>query len=140
MEGGEMVFQDSEMDAYGHATLGGIGDRVAIGIKRRSATYNGGTPVGTLSQRLSYLVRGGNPDAVDSLVPMAYGNMAIDLILAGQGGRLVATIDGRYDNVPLDVVTSAKKLIDVEKHYDTDQLRPRLKGFGTRPLFFTAKL
>jgi 6-phosphofructokinase 1 len=140
MEGGGMVFQDSEIDAYGHATLGGIGDRVSAGIKRHSATYNGGTPVGTLSQRLSYLVRGGNPDAVDSLVPMAYGNLAIDLILSGASGRLVVLLDGRYDSVPLDVVTSAKKLVDVEKHYDTDQLRPRFEGFGTRPMFFMTSL
>ena len=33
------------------------------------------------NQKLGYLVRGGDPDAIDSVVPMAYGNLALDLIL-----------------------------------------------------------
>ena len=55
------------------------------------------------------MVRGGDPDALDSIVPMAYGNLALDLILKGLHGRIVVLKNGRYDNVPIDVVTSSKK-------------------------------
>ena len=134
-EGGEMIFQDTAPDAYGHAKLGGIGDLVAAKLHEISPKYNGGKPVGTLSQRLSYLVRGGNPDAIDSIVPMAYGNLALDLVLQGIHGRLVVLRNGRYDNVPIDVVTSSKKLVDVEKHYNTERLRPHYKKFAMQPLF-----
>ncbi len=89
--------------------MGGIGDLVSAKLNEISPKYNGGKPVGTLTQRLSYLVRGGNPDAIDSIVPMAYGNLALDLVLQGIHGRLVVLRNGRYDNVPIDVVTSFKK-------------------------------
>jgi 6-phosphofructokinase len=134
-EAGEMIFQDATRDAYGHAKLGGIGDLVSARLKELSPQYNRGKTVGTLTQRLSYLVRGGNPDAIDSIVPMAYGNLALDLVLAGLHGRLVVLRNGRYDNVPIDVVTSSRKLVDVEKHYNTERLRPHYKRFAMQPLF-----
>jgi 6-phosphofructokinase 1 len=80
-------------------------------------------------------VRGGDPDAIDSIVPMAYGNLALDLILGGIHGRLVVLKNGRYDNVPIEVVTSSKKNVNVEKHYDTNRLRPLYKSFEMKPLF-----
>ena len=134
-EGGEVIFQDRSTDAYGHAKLGGIGDLVSAKLKELSTDYNGGKPIETIDQRLSYLVRGGNPDAIDSIVPMAYGNLALDLILSGIHGRLVVLKNGRYDNVPIDVVTSSKKTVDVDKHYNTERLRPRYKRFAMQPLF-----
>jgi ATP-dependent phosphofructokinase / diphosphate-dependent phosphofructokinase len=42
---------------------------------------------------------------------MAFGNLALDLILKGIHGRLVVLSNGRYDNVPIDVVTSKKKIV-----------------------------
>jgi 6-phosphofructokinase 1 len=80
-------------------------------------------------------VRGGDPDAIDSIVPMAYGNLALDLILNGIHGRLVVLKNGRYDNVPIEVVTSSKKLVNVGRHYDTSRLRPEYRSFEMQPLF-----
>ncbi len=131
----EMMFKDGVKDAYGHAKLGGIGTTVADMIKRESAQFNKGIPINVISQHLGYLVRGGDPDAIDSIVPMAYGNLALDLILKGIHGRLVVLRNGRYDNAPLDVVTSSKKLVDVKKHYNTERLRPHFKSFEFQPLF-----
>jgi 6-phosphofructokinase 1 len=81
------------------------------------------------------MVRGGDPDAIDSIVPMAYGNIALDLALGGIHGRLVVLNDGRYDNVPLEVVVSSKKNVNVENHYDIHRLRPLYKSFSMKPLF-----
>jgi 6-phosphofructokinase len=134
-EGGEMVFSDTTTDAFGHMKLGGIGDLVSAQIKELSAKYNNGMPVNTINQRLGYLVRGGDPDAIDSIVPMAYGNLALDLILEGIHGRLVVLKNGRYDNVPIEVVTSSKKLVNIQKHYNLERLRPYYKSFSMLPLF-----
>lgn len=133
--GSEMIFSDDTMDAYGHKKLGGIGDAVSNRIKELSPQFNGGRVVNTINQRLGYLVRGGDPDAIDSIVPMAYGNLALDLILSGIHGRLVVLKNGRYDNMPIETVTNTKKLVDVEKHYNTERLRPHYKSFGMQPLF-----
>lgn len=134
-EGSEMVFKEMEIDAFGHAKLGGIGELVSAGIKELSPKFNKNKPVGIINQKLGYLVRGGDPDAIDSIVPMAYGNLALDLILKGVHGRLVVLKNGRYDNVPIDVVTSKKKFVNVEKHYNTKRLRPYYKSFEMQPLF-----
>jgi 6-phosphofructokinase len=134
-EGGEMVYKDLSKDAYGHAKLGGIGDLVSAKLTELSPKFNDGKPINVINQKLGYLVRGGDPDAIDSIVPMAYGNLALDLILKGVHGRLVVLKNGRYDNVPIEVVTSTKKYVNVEKHYNINRLRPRYKSFEMQPLF-----
>jgi len=88
-----------------------------------------------INQKLGYLVRGGDPDAVDSIVPMAYGNLALDLILKGIHGRLVVLKNGRYDNVPIDVVVGKSKLVNIDKFYNTERLRPFYNSFEMNPLF-----
>jgi len=134
-KGGEMIFEDMERDMFGHAKLGGIGDLVSSKLKELSPKFNNGQRVNAINQKLGYLVRSGNPDAIDSIVPMAYGNLALDLILKGIHGRLVVLKNGRYDDVPVDVVTSTKKVVNVKEHYNTERLRPFYKSFEMKPLF-----
>ena len=134
-EGGEMVFADRSTDAYGHAKLGGIGDLVASRIKELSAKMNNGKTINTIDQKLGYMVRGGDPDAIDSVVPMAFGNLALDLLLRSIHGRLVVLKNGRYDNMPLDVVTGSKKIVNVNHFYDTERYRPKYENFEMKPLF-----
>jgi len=134
-EGGEMIFQNELTDAYGHAKLGGIGDVVSERIKDISKKFNNGEKIEVINQKLGYLVRGGDPDAIDSIVPMAYGNLALDLVLDGLHGRLVVLKNGRYDNVPIDVVGRSKKVVNVKEFYNTDRYRPNYRSFEMRPLF-----
>ena len=134
----EMTFADQEQDMFGHKKLGGIGDKVAAQLKERSPQFNKGRRINTIAQRLGYLVRSGNPDAIDSIVPMAFGNLALDLILEGTSGRLVTLKNGRYDNQPIEIVTSYSKVVDVRKYYNTDRLRPHYKSFESKPLFIMA--
>jgi ATP-dependent phosphofructokinase / diphosphate-dependent phosphofructokinase len=137
-EGGEMVLSDRTTDAFGHMKLGGIGDLVSAELKDRGPKYNSGKPINVINQRLGYMVRGGDPDAIDSIVPMAYGNLALDLILRGSYGRLVVLKNGRYDNTPIDVVTSIKKIVNVDKYYNKERLRPLYTDFEMQPLFIMA--
>jgi 6-phosphofructokinase len=134
-EGEEMVFEKDEQDMYGHKKLGGIGDHVSDQVKRLSAQFNKGRSINTINQRLGYMVRCGNPDAIDSIVPMAFGNLALNLILNHSHSRLVSLRNGRYDDVPVDVVTSVKKVVDVEKYYNCERLRPYYESFEGKPLF-----
>ena len=76
----------------------------------------------------------GDPDALDSIVPMAFGNLALDLVLRGMSGRLVVVRHGIYDNVPIDVVTSQKKVVDVKHFYDVNRMRPNY-DFDRQPIF-----
>jgi ATP-dependent phosphofructokinase / diphosphate-dependent phosphofructokinase len=134
-EGGEMVFQSATTDAFGHKKLGGIGDLVSEKLTDLSGKFNNGKSVNVINQKLGYMVRGGDPDAIDSIVPMAYGNLALDLILGKIHGRLVVLKNGRYDNVPIDAVTASKKVVNVKEHYNTERLRPHYRSFEMKPLF-----
>ena len=135
MQGEEMMFENQEADQFGHRKLGGIGDKVAAKLKELSPKYNGGRRINVVNQRLGYLVRCGDPDALDSIVPMAFGNFALDLILRGESGRLVSIRNGVYDSVPLDVVHGPHKVVDVAKYYNLERLRPSYKTFERKPLF-----
>jgi 6-phosphofructokinase 1 len=129
-----MSFEGEETDMFGHRKLGGIGDRIGAALKEASAKHNKGRRIDVVNQRLGYLVRSGDPDALDSIVPMAFGNLALDLVVRKQYGRLVSVHRGFYDSVPLVSVTSEKKIVDVSKYYNTERLRP-IYQFDGAPLF-----
>jgi 6-phosphofructokinase 1 len=131
----DMIFKESERDQYGHRKLGGIGDLVAARLKELSPKFNRHRAINVVNQRLGYLVRSGDPDAVDSIVPMAFGNLALDLILGGTYGRLVSLHKGVYDSMPIEVVTDHQKVVDIGKFYNAERLRPKYTTFEKKPLF-----
>jgi 6-phosphofructokinase 1 len=129
-----MSFEGAETDMFGHRKLGGIGDKVSAALTEYSKKFNNGRRIDVVNQRLGYLVRSGDPDALDSIVPMAFGNLALQLVLKKQFGRLVSIHRGFYDSVPVANVTAEKKVVDVQKYYHTDRLRP-IYEFDGAPLF-----
>ena len=129
-----MTYEGEETDMSGHRKLGGIGYQVSVALRDASPKYNNGRRIDVVNQRLGYLVRSGDPDALDSIVPMAFGNLALDLVARKEYGRLVSIHRGFYDTVPISSVTSEKKVVDVAKYYNTDRLRPIYK-FDGAPLF-----
>jgi 6-phosphofructokinase 1 len=131
---GQMSFEGEETDQYGHKKLGGIGDKVSARLKDLSLKYNHGRTINVVNQRLGYVVRSGEPDALDSIVPMAFGNLALDLVQRKVSGRLVSVRNGVYDNVPVDVVTGRRKMVDVNRYYSVERLRP-VYDFHRQPIF-----
>jgi 6-phosphofructokinase len=134
-EGGEMIFESDAADAFGHKKLGGIGDIISEKVRELSKKFNNGKTIDVVNQKLGYLVRCGDPDAIDSIAPMAYGNIALDLLLKNIHGRLVVLQNGRYGDIPIETVTSTKKVVNVKEHYNTDRLRPQFSSFENKPLF-----
>ena len=134
-DGGEMMFEGEAADAYGHKKLGGIGDLVSEKVKELSAKFNNGKKIEVVNQKLGYLARCGDPDVIDSIAPMAYGNIALDLLLKGVHGRLVVLSNGRYGNIPIETITSTKKVVNIAEHYNTERLRPQFSSFENKPLF-----
>jgi 6-phosphofructokinase 1 len=135
LEQDQMMFEGEAVDQFGHRKLGGIGEHVSEHLKELSPRFNNGRTIGVVFQRLGYLVRSGDPDGVDSIVGMAFGNHALDLVQAGRFGRLVALRKGCYDSVPLETVTATKKVVNVEQHYNVDRLRPMYRAFEGLPMF-----
>ncbi len=125
--GGEMHLS-GEADAYGHKKLGGVGQYLAQEIERRSG-------VNTLYQQVAYLMRSGDPDALDRMVATTYGYLATDMLLKKQSGRMVALRDGKYTTVSANVISEGRKRVDVDELYDGEQYRPKVAHLLGKPMF-----
>ncbi|HXF63677.1 MAG TPA: 6-phosphofructokinase [Caldilineaceae bacterium] len=127
MVGGKVI-QYGEADAYGHQKLGGIGMITGEALKNI-------TGQNIIYQQLSYLMRSGAPDAMDLMVAVNYANLAMDLIIGGASGRMVALRDGTYTHIPMSTVTSGLKRVDVDELYDVKEYRPKVRNVLGKPLF-----
>ncbi|HCG00752.1 MAG TPA: phosphofructokinase, partial [Chloroflexi bacterium] len=127
MVGGEIV-EHGEADAYGHRKLGGIGQRTGDEIKRLSG-------VDIMWQPLGYLMRAGPPDSLDRMVSMSYANLAMDLVLSRDTGRMVSLQSGVYTAIPLDVISRSQKRVDIDEFYDPEQYRPKVAHQMGKPMF-----
>ena len=126
-EGGQII-ESGEEDAYGHKKLGGIGELVGDQIKKI-------TGQNIMFQRFAYLMRCGVPDSLDRMVATSYGTLATQLVLRKEYGKMVGLSEGKYTTVPLDYVLTGKKFVDVDKFYDKENYKPKIKNFMGVPMF-----
>jgi 6-phosphofructokinase 1 len=124
----EIVHKDEKVDPYGHKKLGGIGAITADGLQKIT-----GEP--TLIQEVAYLMRSGEPDALDVMVAINYANIAMDLITTKKFGRMVALRDGRYTDVTAESPILGVKTVDVRALYDVEEYRPKVWHVHGKPMF-----
>jgi phosphofructokinase-like protein len=101
---GTFQAQDSELDAFGHPRLGGIGDALAKEIEQRTG-YESRAVV------LGHIQRGGTPTAFDRVLSTRFGVAAIDAVHDGDFGCMVALRAGEIVRVPLEEATGELKLV-----------------------------
>jgi 6-phosphofructokinase 1 len=105
-----------------------IGQQLAQAIETRIG-------IGTVVQSLAYLMRAGEPDALDRMVGFAFGGLAIQLIQGGKTGRMVTLTDGNYSHVPVDTLLGGTKIVDVAGLYDAENYRAKLARVEGKPMF-----
>ena len=111
-------------------------DREEVSIGRRiSQAVRKELGVGTVVQELAYLMRAGEPDAMDRMVGLAFGTLAVQLISRGETGRMVALENGRYCHVPVATLESGRKTVDVAALYDPKAYRAKLMHVEQMPMF-----
>jgi 6-phosphofructokinase 1 len=137
--GGEIQYSNDQTDMFGHKKLGGIGEEIGKHIKQISPKFNNGQAVNIINQKLGYLVRSGEPDALDSIVPTAFANLALDLILQEKSGMMVCIRRGKYDAVSIEHVKKdekgqSTKIVNVKKFYDTNRYRPIYENIMGDPM------
>jgi 6-phosphofructokinase len=91
--------------------------------------------VGAVVQELAYLMRSGEPDAMDRMVGFAFGGLAVQLLERGETARMVTLSDGNYSHVPIDTLLHGKKSVDVSALYDKASYRARLMRVEGMPMF-----
>ena len=125
---GYAVQEYGEPDAYGHRKKASVAESFADEIKRRVGEE-------TITSDLTYDLRSGNPDFMDKLVALTFGNMAFDAILEGKTGLMSALVEGRYDLVPLPDVNLGPRKLDVAGTYNTERYRPIYGNKRGLPIF-----
>jgi ATP-dependent phosphofructokinase / diphosphate-dependent phosphofructokinase len=120
--------QYGEADAYGHRKKANVAEALADEIKRR-------TDEETIVSDLTYDLRSGDPDFMDKLVALTFGNMAYDAILEGKSGLMSALVEGRYDLVPIPDPKLGPRKVDVATMYNTERYRPIYANKRGLPIF-----
>ncbi len=102
---GTMVLQSGEVDEFGHARLGGIGEVLAREIRQR-------TGFDTRVTVLGHVQRGGTPTAFDRVLATRFGIAAIEAVHDGAFGQMVALRDAKIIRVPLAEAVGSLKTVD----------------------------
>jgi ATP-dependent phosphofructokinase / diphosphate-dependent phosphofructokinase len=126
-EGYEMQ-EYGEPDAYGHRKKASVAESLADEVKRRTGEE-------TMVSDLTYDLRSGDPDFLDKLVGLTFGNMAYDAILDGKTGLMSALVNGCYELVPIPDPKLGPRKLDVATAYNTEQYRPNYANKRGLPVF-----
>src|SRR5262249_47742109 len=97
-------------------------------IKRRTGEE-------TMTSDLTYDLRSGDPDFVDKLVGLTFGNMAYDAMLDGKTGLMTALVKGCYELVPIPDPALGPRKLDVATMYNTDRSGPMYPKRGGLRVF-----
>lgn len=124
---GEAADEDLSKSASQRDDLG-VGQRLGKAITDRIGC-------GTVIQELAYLMRAGEPDAMDRMVGFAFGALAVQLLRGGERASMVTLTDGNYAHVPIDTLLKGEKTVDVNGLYDRDSYRARLMKVEGMPMF-----
>ena len=131
-EGGSIA-EVGEADAFGHRHKANIAEVLASEIRARSG-------IETVSSELTYDLRSGEPDSVDTMVSITFANVALDLIADGVSGRMMAIRDGKYAHAPLPDPALGARRVDVDQMYNVERYRPRYTGLLGHPLMLGQSL
>ena len=102
---GTMELQTGEIDEFGHVRLGGIGQRLAEEIERRTGFEARMTVLG-------HLLRGGSPTAYDRVIATRFGIEAIDAVHQGDFGTMVALRGTDVVRIPIEEGVAQLKTVD----------------------------
>lgn len=122
-EGADMTLLSEEKDAFGHVRLGGIGHYLAQAIEDKAKLESRAVV-------LSHLQRGGKPVAFDRRMGFYFGVAAVEAILGGHFGKMVALKNGRILLAPIKEAVKELRVVDLESSYDTNTYRAKQSVIG----------
>jgi len=125
---GYQMREYGDPDAYGHRKKASVAESLADEIKRQTGEE-------TMTSDLTYDLRSGDPDFVDKLVGLTYGNMAYDAMLDGKTGLMSALVKGCYELVPIPDPALGPRKLDVATMYNTERYRPMYANKRGLPVF-----
>ena len=110
---GTIEVRAGEVDAFGHARLGGIGELLAREIEARTGKEARTTVLG-------HVQRGGSPTAYDRVLATRFGLHAIDAVHEGDSGVMVALQGTDIVRVPLEKATRELKTVPASRFAEAE--------------------
>jgi ATP-dependent phosphofructokinase / diphosphate-dependent phosphofructokinase len=107
---GTIEVLEGDVDQFGHARLGGIGNTIAGEIEAR-------TGFDTRVTVLGHVQRGGTPTAFDRVLATRFGVAAIEAVHDGDFGKMVALRCGEIVRVPLAEAVGELKTVDPDLYH-----------------------
>lgn len=104
---GTMVLQEQKLDEFGHVRLGGIGERVAAEIEKK-------TGYETRVSVLGHIQRGGTPSAFDRILGTRFGVKAVELVMKKKFGKMVALSGNKIIDVSIEDAVKELKTVDMD--------------------------
>jgi 6-phosphofructokinase 1 len=102
---GQVIHEDAQLDAFGHARLSGIG-RTLAGMIEKKTGYE------TRSVNLGHIQRGGVPTAYDRLLGQRYGLHAIDMVHDKKWGRIAVLRGLDITDIPIKEAIATNRRLD----------------------------
>jgi 6-phosphofructokinase 1 len=110
-----------DADAFGHRHKANVGEALAYELRAR-------TGIETLASELTYDLRSGEPDSLDTMVATTFANVAMDLVQGNETAKMVALQDGKYAVTSLPDPALGPRMVDVPVMYNAERFRPRYEG------------
>jgi len=102
-----------DVDAFGHARLGGVGQMLADEIEKRTSKEARATVLG-------HVQRGGTPTAFDRVLATRFGVHAIRAVADDAFGAMVALRGTEIVQVPIGEATRELKLVPPERYAEAE--------------------
>jgi phosphofructokinase-like protein len=109
----DLTVQSGQVDSFGHARLGGIGQFLANEIEKRTGKEARCTVLG-------HIQRGGTPTAFDRVLATRFGVHAVGAVHDGDFGNMVALRGTEIVRVPLSEATRELKLVPPDRYAEAE--------------------
>ena len=103
------VYKDKELDSFGHARLGGVGEQIERLLKEN-------TGLQVRSTVLGYIQRGGRPSARDRVNGTRLGVLGAEMVLKGLFGHMASVRGEKVLPVPIGDATGKLKTVTPEEY------------------------
>jgi 6-phosphofructokinase 1 len=127
---GYEVREYGEPDAFGHRHKFSVAEAFSDEIvKRRCAE--------TVVSDLTYDLRSGAPDFLDTMVATTFGTMTYDAFTSRRHGLMASVSEGKFAMVPIPDPKLGPRKVDVDAMFNKDRYRPSYVNKEALPLFLT---
>jgi 6-phosphofructokinase 1 len=127
---GYQVKEYGDPDAFGHRKKFSVAEAFSDEIAAKTGSE-------TVVSDLTYDLRSGAPDFLDTLVATTFGTMAYDAITSQKSGLMASITDGKFAMVEIPDPKLGPRHVDVEKMYNTERYRPSYTNKEGLPVFLT---